>query len=156
MIKDAFMRRSCMIVMVFYAVFLAAGCARADEKEWLELTDKAIGFYQKGQHEEAIATARQALKVGEATFGPEDLKIVGSIDDLASYLQAVGKYDESEALYRRALAILEKKLPPNDRYLAIFMDYLANFFEKIGKTDEAAKLKARAKSIRFGDKKPTE
>jgi tetratricopeptide (TPR) repeat protein len=139
--------------MSFYALLLAAGCAWANEKEWLGLTDKAIGFYQKGKHEEAIAVARQALRVGEETFGPEDLKIVGSIDDLASYLQAVGNYTEAEALYRRALSILEKKLPPDDRYLAIFMDYLANFFDKIGKPDEAAVLKARAKAIRFGEKK---
>ena len=121
----------------------------ADQKGWERLTDEAIDNYQAGRHDEAIRIARLALAEGERTFGPEDLKIVGSLDNLATYLARIDKYDEADKLYRRALSILEAKLPSDDRYLAIFMDYLAVFYEKTGSVEYANELRARAKAIRF-------
>lgn len=147
------MIRVAIAVTVILAALTSGGSWAADEKEWLDLTDEAINYYQYGHHKEAIATARKALKVGEEIFGPEDIRIVGSIDDLASYLKTDGQYEEAEALYKRALSILEKKLPPDDRYLAIFLDYLANFYDKIDRPDEATALRERAKGVRASAKK---
>ena len=141
-------KRMLRIIMAALIVPMVVNYSWADEKEWQAVTDEAITYYQAGRHKEAIATARKALKMGEETFGPEDLKVVGSVDDLASYLAAEKQYAEAEALYKRALSILEKKLPPNDRYLAIFLNYLANFYDKIKKPDEATALRDRAKAIR--------
>jgi tetratricopeptide (TPR) repeat protein len=142
------MKKISIAIIAILAVFMAAIYSHAGEKEWQAVTDQAITYYQAGRPKEAIAAARKALKMGEEIFGPEDLKMVGSIDDLASYLKSEGRYVEAEALYKRALTILEKKLPPNDRYLAIFLNYLANFYDKIKKPDEATALRARAKAIR--------
>jgi tetratricopeptide (TPR) repeat protein len=131
-------------------VLVAFSVVRAGEDEWMALTDKGYELYKVGKYDEAIDVAAQALKMGEDLYGPDDLKVVGSIDDLASYLSKAGRNDEAEPLYRRAFAILEKRLPPDDSYLAIFMDYLAIFFDKVGKRDEAETLRARAKAIRSG------
>ena len=142
------MRVSALIVCISACMMFCAAAFCVDEKTWDDLTDQAIEQYRTGHHEEAVATARLALASGEELFGPEDLKIVGSLDDLATYLNAVGKADESDALYKRALHILEKKLPPDDPYLEIFLNYLAGFYKKAGRPDEAAKLEERARSIR--------
>jgi len=150
---DVMKKISAITVMISMVFFAAAPAWPSDEKEWLALTDKAINYFQAGKKKEAIATARRALKMGEEIFGAEDLKVVGSIDDLASYLKADGKYVEAEALYKRALSILEKRLPPDDRYLAIFLNYLANFYDNIKKPGEAAAMRARANAIRSGANK---
>ena len=133
-------------IIVFILSFSAL--SYADEKEWDELTDRAIELYRTGHHKEAVTVARRALKSAEELFGPDDLKVVGSLDDLATYLHATGNNSEAERLYRRALAILDEKLPPDDPYLEIFLNYLYGFYNKIGKPEEAAKLKERARSIR--------
>lgn len=133
---------------VALCVFLGTHLSWAGEKEWLGLTDKAIENYRIGNYNAAVAQARLALKEGEATYGADDLKIVGSIDDLATYLVAVGQTSEAEALYQRALSILEKRLPPGDSYLAIFMTYLAGCYDKLGKPEEAEKLRQRASAVR--------
>lgn len=144
------MRRTLSVLLLVSFVFLAICSARAGEDEWMAITDKGYELYKIGKYDEAIAAARDALKMGEELFGADDLRVVGSIDDLASYLSKAGRDDEAEPLYRRALAILEKRLPPDDSYLAIFMDYFALFLDKVGKKEEADGLRARAKEIRFG------
>jgi tetratricopeptide (TPR) repeat protein len=136
------------IIYVVTCLFLGAHLSWAGEKEWLALTDKAIENYRVGNYNMAVAQARLALKEGEATYGADDLKIVGSIDDLATYLVAIGQKSEAEALYQRALAILEKRLPSGDSYLAIFMTYLASCYDKLGKPKEAERLRQRASAVR--------
>lgn len=115
---------------------------------WHELQEKAITLYQNNKHEEAVRTQDRALKVAEKTFGPEDLKVAESLDNLAIYSQAVNDNKNAENYYRRALAILEKKLAPDDQYLAVFLDYVGDFLVRTGKEDEGTKLKERAKNIR--------
>jgi tetratricopeptide (TPR) repeat protein len=148
--KTPFIILAALVLAAAGLAAMAVTAARAGEKEWLEVTDQAINYFQAGHRKEAIETARKALVMGEETFGPDSLKVVGSIDDLASYLKADGQVVEAEALYKRALSILEKRLPPDDRYLAIFMNYFANFYDNINKPKEAAALRARAGAIRSG------
>jgi tetratricopeptide (TPR) repeat protein len=123
--------------------------AAPTEKDWQCLTDEALDLYHYGNNREAVGAAREALKMGEELFGPDDLKVAGSIDNLATYLAAAGNTKEADRLYQRALSILRKKLPPDDQYLAIFMDYLALFYDKIGKNGYAKELRERAEAIRL-------
>ena len=122
--------------------------AYPQERLWDDLQEQAITFYQRKQHYNAVATQAKALKVAIETFGPDDLKVAESMDNLAIYNQALGNYAESEKLYEKALSIMEKKLPLNDHYLAIFMDYVASFYKKIGKNDKARELHERVNKIR--------
>lgn len=126
-----------------------------DEKEkmWDDLQEQAITYYQSKEHEKAVETQGRALKLAEEAFGPEDLKVAESMDNLAIYSQGIGDYAGAEKLYESALAIMEKKLPPSDHYLAIFMDYVAEFYGRIGKKDREKALRERAKAIRAMDHK---
>ncbi|MCM8760531.1 MAG: tetratricopeptide repeat protein [Candidatus Omnitrophica bacterium] len=144
------MRRICGAV--FLIVSIAAFSSLSSEptfEEWQSLTDEALDHYYYHRYKEAVEVAREALKVAIELFGPEDLKVVGSLDNLASYLAATGEYEEADELYQRAFSILQKKLPADDGYLAIFMDYLAIFYEKIGRVEYAEELRSRARSIRL-------
>ncbi len=51
--------------------------------------------------------------VGEAeSFGPQDVRVATSLNNLAGLYQAQGKYAEAEPLYKRSLSIKEKALGP--------------------------------------------
>ena len=142
-------KRICKIAVAAIILSCSVSFAAPTEKEWQSLTDEALDHYQYGNNKEAVAVAREAVKMAEELFGPDDLKVVGSVDNLATYLSATGNTEEADRLYRRALSMLQKKLPPDDSYLAIFMDYLAIFYDRIGNTGYANELRARANKIRL-------
>jgi tetratricopeptide (TPR) repeat protein len=133
------------------AIILSSSVSFADPtvEEWQDLTDEALKHYQYGNNKEAVAVAKEAVKIAEEIFGPDDLRVAGSMDNLATYLAATGRIEEADRLYRKVLSMLEKKLPSDDSYLAIFMDYLALFYEKIGDGKYANELRAHATKIRL-------
>jgi len=142
-------------ILAAVIILSASACfAISTEEDWQRLTDEALDLYHYGNNKEAVNVAREALKAAEEIFGPDDLKVAGSVDNLATYLAAAGNIKEADRLYRRALSMLQKKLPPDDRYLAIFMDYLALFYDEIGKSGYAKELRERANAIRV--KSPAE
>lgn len=134
---------ACLLTMML------AGPIHADEKEWVALQDKAMDSFQKKLYPEAIKAQRDALTIAETSFGPGDVKIAESIENLAVYTEASGDIAGAEALYKKALAILEARLRSDDHYLAISLDYLADFYQRIGRHDEEKALRERAKAIRF-------
>jgi tetratricopeptide (TPR) repeat protein len=146
------MKRAIKIAIIAVVISSSSCFAAPTEKDWRSTTNEALDHYYYGRKKEAVEVARKALKQAEELFGPDDLKTVGSVDDLATYLTATGSTKEADKLYQRALSILEKKLSPADRYLAIFMDYLALFYDKIGKNEYAKQLRGRAKAIRLSPK----
>ncbi|MFH1189683.1 MAG: tetratricopeptide repeat protein [Candidatus Omnitrophota bacterium] len=148
MARHAVDRIFVMAIMVSVLSCQAAP-AVSTEEEWQSLTDEALDHYQYGNNKEAVIVAKDAVKMAEELFGPDDLRVAGSIDNLATYLAATGRTEEADRLYRRALAMLEKKLSPDDSYLAIFMDYLAVFYGKIGNDGYAKELREHAKKIRL-------
>lgn len=143
------MSRIFKIAAVIIILSSSASFAMPTEKDWQRLTDEALDLYHYGNNKEAVSVAKEALKVAEEIFDPDDLKVAGSVDNLATYLADAGNTKEADKLYQRALSILRKKLPPDDRYLAIFMDYLAVFYDKIGKSEYAKELREEARAIRL-------
>ncbi len=141
-------KRIFKIVITAVVLSCSVSFAALTEKEWQNLTDEALDHYHYGNNREAVAAAREAVKVAEELFGPDDLRVASSIDSLATYLAATGNTKEADRLYQRALSILQNKLPPDDSYLVIFMDYLAVFYDKIGNAARAEELRARANKIR--------
>lgn len=143
------MKRIFKIAIAAAVLSCSVSFAAPTEKEWQNLTDEALDLYHYGNNKEAVAVAEEAVKVAEELFGPDDLRVAGSIDNLATYLSAAGNTKEADRLYRKILSMLQKKLPPDDGYLAIFMDYLAIFYDRIGNTGYAKELRASANKIRL-------
>ena len=69
------------------AVFLmAAGLVAplaAQQQNWEALNNKVNSLYGQGKYAEAVLVAQEALRVAEATFGPEDARTATSLNNLA-------------------------------------------------------------------------
>src|SRR5712692_4998022 len=120
----------------------------AQEARWKELNAQVVLLYQQGKYAEAAATAEEALRMAEATFGPEDARTATSLNNLAALHWAQGRYAEAEPLYRRALAIDEKALGPDHPAVAQNLNNLAELHRAQGKYAEAEPLYRRALAIR--------
>src|SRR5262249_35953665 len=67
-----------------------------------------LAYYQ-GQYDRAEMLFGDALRIFEATLGPNRLEVAQALNDLASILlQGKGNYVQPEPMFRRALAIGEK------------------------------------------------
>jgi len=65
------------------------------------------------------AKYERALRIDEATFGPDHPKVVDRLDKLSDMLQAQGDQLAARTASERALAIQEKQLGPNHYSVAI-------------------------------------
>ncbi|MFB3092737.1 MAG: tetratricopeptide repeat protein [Dehalococcoidia bacterium] len=101
------------VLVSFFLPFLLltvslALAACTQETSWNELNAKVVTLYQQGRYAEGVKVAKDALKVAEATFGPDHPAMGTSLNNLAALYKAQGKYAAAEPLYKRALAIWEK------------------------------------------------
>jgi tetratricopeptide (TPR) repeat protein len=87
---------------------LPAVLPAAQQARWEELNARVQDLYALGKYAEATSVAQEALRVAEATFGPEHPDVATSLNNLAMLYQDQGKYAEAESLYQRALRIWEK------------------------------------------------
>jgi WD40 repeat protein len=73
---------------------------------------------EAGRHPEAVETLRRALAIREKALGPENPKLVWTLERLSDELFAIGKSDEARPFSRRALAIWDKAqpLPPAEPF----------------------------------------
>jgi tetratricopeptide (TPR) repeat protein len=132
---------------VVLATLLVAHDSPAQESRWTELDTRVSELYQQGKYTEALPLASQSLKVAEATFAPDDIKLVTAIYRLANLYEALGRYAEAEPLWERALRIQEKSLGPEHHDVGTDLNNLANLYDEEGKYAEAEPLLQRALRI---------
>jgi tetratricopeptide (TPR) repeat protein/CHAT domain-containing protein len=119
----------------------------AQQGRWEELNEQVNTLYGQGKYTEAIPVAQEALRVAEATLGPEHPDVARSLNNLARLYDAQGKYAEAEPLFQQALRILEKALGPDHPYVAALLNNLAGLYDTQGKYSEADPLHERALRI---------
>ena len=73
------------------------------------LINAATGYRAFGKAEEALALYRRAKKVYEAYLSPDDGRLGGLYNNMASALTELKEYREAEELYHRAAGIMEKQ-----------------------------------------------
>jgi tetratricopeptide (TPR) repeat protein len=112
-----------------------------------ELNAEAVQLFRKGQYEEAIPKAREALGIREKALGPEHPDVAQSLNNLAALYRAQGRYGEAEPLHRRALGVREKALGPEHPDVALSLDNLAELYQAQGRFGEAEPLYRRALGI---------
>jgi len=142
-----FFRRVDSLVLCLLSLWVTLPLA-AQEARWLELNRRVAQLSQEGKQEEAILLATEAVRVAEATYGPENWQTSTSLNDLAVLYKKQGRYGEAEPLYRRALAIREKVLGPMHFAVAISLNNLAELFRAQHRFGEAEPLHKRALAIR--------
>jgi len=135
-------------ISVALGAFLLAGWAvlslAAQQGRWEELNEQVITLYGQGKYTEAVPIAQTALRVAEATFGPQHPDVATALNNLAGLYHDQGKYAEAEPLFRRALAIDEKVRGPEHPAVATSLNNLAALYHDQGKYAEAEPLYRRA------------
>ncbi|MCH7778425.1 MAG: tetratricopeptide repeat protein [Gemmatimonadetes bacterium] len=119
--------------------------------KWESYITAAQQAYQQADYAEAEKQLEAALKEAEA-FGPDDVRLATSLNNLALLYADRGRYAESEPLHQRALAIRETVLGPEHPAVATSLENYADLLRKTGRVSEATEMEARAKTIRA---KPT-
>ena len=132
---------------MLFLVCLCAPPLSAQKARWKKLNTEVTELYKQGKFEQGIPVAQEALKVGESTFGPTNVNVATSLNNLAEFYVAQGRYGEAEPLLVRALGIREKALGPEHPYVATSLNNLAELYRQQGRYGEATPLEKRALGI---------
>ena len=111
-------------------------------------------FDTKGLHAEAEKHSRRALKIDEATHGPEHPNVALRLNNLATLLQATNRLAEAEPLMRRALQIDEASHGPEHPNVAIRLNNLAQLLQATNRLVEAEPLMRQGLMIEESSKGP--
>ena len=133
-------RRNSKVFVALILVPLLIMSTWAQEAHWRRLKDKFQLLYQQGKYSEGLPVAQEDLRVAEATFGPSDVRVALSLNNLALVFMALGKYADAEPLQRRSLAIQKKLHGPNHAEVATNLDNLAQIYRAEGRYAEAEPL----------------
>ena len=121
-----------------------------DPKErrlWESYMEAGLRAFYEANYSEADGQFVAALSEAEK-WGDQNLRLAGSLNNLALVYGAQGRYAEAEPLYLRALAIEEEVLGPEHPHVATNLDNLAVLYLTQGKYAEAEPLHQRALTIR--------
>jgi len=121
--------------------------ADTQETQWKKHMDAAEEAYRQGHYGDAEKSIKAALKEAER-FGPQDLRLGTTLNNLAELYRDQGKYAEAEPLYKRSLVIVVKVLGPEHQYAATNLNNLALLYQDQGKYVEAERLYKRSLAIR--------
>ena len=102
------MRISAIAILV--ALFLWPAAVFGQSPELMDAYNRANELSAEGRYREAIPFAKEALRISEHEFGPDDLTTSSTLNNLAGLYNAQSRYAEAEPLYKRSLAITEKTL----------------------------------------------
>jgi tetratricopeptide (TPR) repeat protein len=120
----------------------------AQQEEWERLDSQAVLLYQQGKYTKSLSVAKEAVRVAEATFGPEHHNVATSLNNLAEIYRHQGNFAEAEPLYKRAVNIDEKTLGPDHTEVAATLTNLAALYNDQGKYAEAEPVYKRVLAIR--------
>ncbi|MBI3813323.1 MAG: tetratricopeptide repeat protein [Nitrospinae bacterium] len=125
--------------------------------EWEKLHKETIELFRAEKYEQAVLTAKSALKLAEKNWGPNHLNVATSLNKLAEVYIIMEQYTLAEPLCKRAMEIREKALGPEHPDVAESLNTLAWFYESQEQYAQAEALYKRAVEIReksLGPKHP--
>jgi hypothetical protein len=81
----------------------------------VEFIDALIDAYEStGRFVEAEKESLYAMRVEEAAYGRNSIKLLDRLDKLAVWYESARRYTSERNIYERALGILAKSAPVND------------------------------------------
>lgn len=113
-----------------------------------ELNQEMAALFKKGQYDDAIKIAEEALEVAEKTFGKKHPYTSVSLNNLAMLHTARGDYAKAESIYEQSLKIAEDILGKNHPQLISILENMAKCCDEMGEYDKAATLEERVENIR--------
>ncbi len=135
----------------------AVRLARTPDEEATAINNLAQLLKATNRLAEAEPIMRRALKIDEASFGPEHPKVAIRLNNLAQLLKDTNRLEEAEPLMRRALKIDEASFGPEHPKVAIRLNNFALLLQATNRLAEAEPLMRRALTIdetSFGPEHP--
>ncbi len=130
---------------------LAAGELTPQQTEKLDEAIKLVKQISKleaaGKSQEAIANASKVVSLSRDVFGPNDVAVARSYEDLASIQARNGEPQNAKTSYEQGLAI-RKKLGLNDAETATALNYAGLLFDAQGDYPPAKAYLEQAVAIR--------
>ncbi len=111
------------------------------------LLNMANYLAEQAWYREAEPLLHRALRIWEASLGPDHPQVASPLNSLANLYYQQGKYAEAEPLLHRALRIWEASLGPDHPQMAYPLNNLAILYTEQGKYAEAEPLYQRALRI---------
>lgn len=105
-------------------------------------------LYLKGDYEEALAKAKQALELRQASFGELHSAVATDMTSIGNALQRLGRLNEAEEYMQRGLDLRTQVQGPDHPSTAESWNNLANVSATQGKLDLALERHAHALEIR--------
>src|SRR5579885_1612811 len=107
---------------VILTLMITTACDKGPPWEsYMEAGKKA---YKEGNLPEAEKQFAEAVKKAEQ-FGPSDLRLATSLNNLGESLRSQGKLTEAEPMYKRSMTIREQNKDGDQQELAFAMNNLA-------------------------------
>jgi CHAT domain-containing protein/tetratricopeptide (TPR) repeat protein len=119
----------------------------AQEARWKELDAQVEQLQKQGKIEESAPLAKEALRIAEATFGPEHANTAAALHKLGMADVALCQYPDAEKLLNRALTIREKAIGPESGPVVESLNGLGQLYYYQGKRAEAGEVFKRAMAI---------
>jgi CHAT domain-containing protein/tetratricopeptide (TPR) repeat protein len=121
--------------------------AAAQDARWRQLTEQASQLRDHGKIVEATPLAQEAVRVAQATYGPDRPQVALSLNLLGLLLKEQEKFVDAETALRSALAINVKVYGQESRDVATILNNLADLYRIEGKYADGEKLFLQALSI---------
>jgi tetratricopeptide (TPR) repeat protein len=115
-----------------------------DFRSGLQLGLRAQEASDRGDYKEAEVLYERALPLYERALGPEDLRLVGPLANLANVYRALGKFDRAELFYARVAFLMEEALGPSDVLVGAALADTAEAVASQGQYGRAKNLYQRA------------
>jgi tetratricopeptide (TPR) repeat protein len=111
------------------------------------LSQSALYLGARADYSGALDLNERALKIFEATFGPDDPHVAISLNNLGNTLRDLGNSAEAQKLFKRALQLHEAVHGHSHPKVAIDLNNLGNTLRDLGNLAEARKLYERSLQI---------
>ena len=138
------------------ARLLPHALAAAEFAERLELAPEATGrllnqaglyFRGRAQYAEAKQAFERALRICEATLGPDHSTVATYVNNLGQVLQDLGDLAQARQCIERALRIDETAFGPDHPQVAIYVNNLGGVLKELGELAQARQCFERALRI---------
>ena len=129
-----------MIVVGLLAACQSTPPEGKNEQAWKRLQREAVDGLDQGNYAVALPKARLAYNQAKKKFGPEALRTLTSLNDLARLHADNGQLGDAERLYAEALQIRERVLGANSPATVQSMNNLGILYSQTGLYDKAKPL----------------
>ncbi len=114
---------------------------------WGRLSNRVEVLSGQGNYADAMKLAKDASRVAEKVFGPNDPRLAQSLSDLSELYRVQGNFAQAEPLQQRALTIRQRLFGSDDPHVVQSLQGLAHLYAAQKKYADAKALYDRLLSM---------